>query len=80
MKFHKKLIKIALILVVFVRLHIRDHPLSTYGSMGEEGSAKYVLNCTKGEGGIAKSYVLRKGPKGPLRIFISLQIAPINGA
>ena len=34
----------------------------------------YLLSRTRGEGGIAKSYVLIKGPKGPLRIFNLLQI------
>ena len=33
---------------------IRDHPYSTYGSMGGGGSAKLVLNRTRGEGGSAK--------------------------
>ena len=34
----------------------------------------YLLSRTRGEGGIAKSYVLIKRPKGPLRIFVSVQI------
>ena len=42
--------------------NLRDHPL-----MG--GSTKFILNCTWGEGGHAKRYILITGPKSLSKIM-----------
>ena len=50
-------------MVVFFSM---DNPYSAYELMGGGGSAKIVLNRTRGEGGSAKIACTFLGTKGPL--------------